>query len=286
MAVRRLGRDHGGGGVDARPDHRRNTRAGRPPRGLPRRRARLAPRPGLRLPPVPARGRPAAREPRERVLRGGLGLHRDGSDRPRGRRGARPLPPLLAPVLPLARRDGDHHPRRRRAAAAPRRRSSAPPVRARRPDRARAARRDDPRDGAPPLGALRGSDGGRDPHARIPRVDGNRSRDDLLRRGRARILRDRARRLLDAERLGLDLRTCDPVGAPRLHAARRDQLPAPLPAARPAARPRRRPGRGASPLPRAHGCGFGASRRRGARRELLWRARRPCARPSSRRSRS
>ena len=139
------------------------------PRGLPRRRARLAARPGSRRLLFLLADDPH-REPRERVLRGRLGLHRDGSNRPRGHRGARPLPPLLAPVLQLARGNGNHHPRRRRAAAAAGRRPSPPSIRARRPDRARAARRHDPRDGATAVGPLRRADRSGDRDTRVPRL--------------------------------------------------------------------------------------------------------------------
>ena len=188
-------------------------------------------------------GRPPARPPDRRLLRGDVGLQHHGRQRRRARRGARPQPCDLAPVHPVARRDRDHRPRAGGPAAPARRRPAA--ARARDAGTGdRDAEHAHPRHRPPRLGALHR------PHRRALRdpahLRGDRDRrpDVALPVVRTRPDDDPDRRLLDQSRLDRELRGGDAVGAGRLHDPRRLQLRAHVPDARAApargARARRR----------------------------------------------
>ena len=190
---------------------------------------------GLRLAPVPVRRRRPARPPDRRVSRGNVGD--DDHRRERGDRLRRAVAIALdvAPVHPVARRDGDHRPRDRGAAAPPGRRASADGVRAPGP-RGRPASRADPANGAAAVGPLRRAHRRCSPLA-LAALGWTRHRraDDGVRSSRARVLDDAHGRVLDAAGLDPVVLRRRAVDHRPVHAHRGRELRAPLPRLRPSA---------------------------------------------------
>ena len=270
MVVRRRRRDHRPGRARARPDHRgRRGRLRDAARELPGRRAAVAADPDLRRAALHPRRWPAALAPGRRVLRGGVGLHRHRRHARAADRGRSPASMLFwrqlshwlggmgiivlaVAILPRLRIGGRQLLQSELAG----------------PTEIEKLGRDDPRDGPAAVAALRGADPDRDPHARVPRLDRARRRDDVLRRRRPGLVGRRARRLQHAHDLDRRVRPDHAVRDPRLHGHRGDQLPAPVPLPRAAALRRAGPGRGAAAVPRADRAGLDPGRHRGHRRRL------------------